>query len=188
MHPTVRPLLLASTVLLAASTSSAQTVKPGLWEITHQMQGAPGSKSEAAMAQMQKQMAAMTPEQRKMLEEMMAKKGVQMGSAPGGGMAMKVCITPEMAARNDVAPRQHGSCTHTAGARTGSTQKFSFVCTQPPSRGEGEVTYTSPEAYTMAMKTVSTIKGQEETLDMKANGKWLGSDCGNIKPPAMPKG
>jgi hypothetical protein len=133
-------------------------------------------------------MAAMTPEQRKMLEDMMAKKGMQMGAGPGGGMSMKVCITPEMAAKNDVAPRQHGSCTHTAGARTGNTQKFSYVCTQPASRGEGEVTYTSPEAYTMAMKTVTTIKGSEETMEMRAQGKWLASDCGNIKPMGMPKG
>lgn len=188
MHRTPRPLLLACATLMAAGAASAQNIKPGLWEITNQMQGTPGSKTDAAMAQMQKQMAAMTPEQRKMLEDMMAKKGVQIGAAPGGGMAVKVCVSPEMAARNDVAPRQSGSCTHTAGARTGSTQKFSYVCTQPPSRGEGEVTYTSPEAYSMTMKTVSTIKGKEETMDMKANGKWLASDCGNIKPPAMPKG
>ncbi len=179
MHRT----LLACIALAAAASTSAQTLKPGLWEITNQMQGASGSKMDAAMAQMQKQMAAMSPEQRKMVEDMMAKKGMQMGAAPGGGMAMKICITPEMAARNDVAPQQHGRCTHTPAPRSGNTQKFSYTCTQPPSHGEGEVTFTSPEAYTMAMKTVTTIKGQEETMDMKASGKWLGSDCGTIKPP-----
>ena len=65
--------------------------------LAKKMQGAAGSKADAAMAQMQKQMAAMSPEQRKMVEDMMAKKGMQMGAAPGGGMAVKVCLTPEMA-------------------------------------------------------------------------------------------
>ena len=184
MHRT----LLACAVLTAAAATSAQTLKPGLWEITNQMQGAAGSKMDAAMAQMQKQMAAMSPEQRKMMEDMMAKQGMQMGTAPGGGMAVKVCITPEMAARNDVSPQQQGSCTHTPGPRSGNTQKFSYVCTQPPSRGEGEVTFTSPEAYRMAMKTVTTVRGKEEAMDMSASGKWLASDCGSIKPPGAPKG
>lgn len=182
-----RPLLACATLLIAVTTH-AQSMKPGLWEITNQMQGAPGSKADAAMAQMQKQMAAMSPEQRKMVEDMMAKKGMQMGAAPGGGMAVKVCLTPEMAARNEVAPTQQGSCTHTPSPRTGNTQKFAFTCTQPPSRGEGQITFTSAEAYSMAMKTVATIKGKEETMDMQANGKWLGSDCGTVKPLAAPKG
>ena len=180
--------LLACATLLASLAAQAQSLKPGLWEITNQMQGAPGSKADAAMAQMQKQMAAMPPEQRKMVEDMMAKKGVQMGAAPGGGMAVKICLTPAMAARNEVAPQQRGSCTHTPSPRTGNTQKFSYVCTQPPSHGEGQITFTSAEAYAMKMTTTTTIKGQEETMDMQANGKWLGSDCGTVKPLAAPKG
>ena len=183
----MRHPLFACTALLLTTAANAQAIKPGLWEITHQMQGAAGSKADAAMAQMQKQLASMSPEQRKMVEDMMAKKGMQMGAAPGGGMAMKMCLTPEMAARNEVAPAQQGRCTHTPSPRSGNTQKFAFTCTTPPSRGEGQVTYTSPEAYTMTMHTTTTVKGQEETLDMQAQGKWLGGDCGNVKP-ALPRG
>lgn len=186
MRHTPRQLLLACIAFLLSTAACAQAVKPGLWEITHQMQGAAGSKTDAAMAQMQKQMASMSPEQRKMVEDMMAKKGMHMGAAPGGGITMKVCLTPEMAARNEVAPAQQGRCTHTPSPRSGNTQKFAFTCTTPPSRGEGQVTYTSPEAYTMAMRTTTTVKGQEETLDMQAQGKWLGSDCGSVKP-ALPR-
>ena len=40
MHRT----LLACAALAAAAATSAQTLKPGLWEITNQMQGAAGSK------------------------------------------------------------------------------------------------------------------------------------------------
>jgi len=182
-----RPLFAFATLLLATATH-AQTVKPGLWEITNQMQGTPGSKADAAMAQMQKQMASMSPEQRKMVEDMMAKKGLQMGTTAGGGMAVKICLTPEMAARNEVAPAQQGSCTHTPSPRSGNTQKFSFSCTSPPSHGEGQVTYTSPEAYAMQMTTTTTRKGKEETMHMQGQGKWLGSDCGSVKPLGQPKG
>jgi len=44
----------------------------------------------------------MPPEQRKQMEKMMADKGVSMapGGAPDGGMAARVCISKEMAARN----------------------------------------------------------------------------------------
>ena len=185
LHPALTAL-----ALLAAATlpthATAQTMKPGLWEITNQMQGAAGGQMEGAMAQMQKQMAAMSPEQRKMVEDMMAKKGVQMGATSGGGMSVKVCMTQEMVDRNDV-PQQQGDCTHTMSPRSGNTQKFSYVCTKPPSSGEGQVTYTSPEAYSMKMAATTTINGKPEKMDMQANGKWLGGDCGSVKPLALPK-
>jgi hypothetical protein len=177
--------LLWATALLA-SAASAQTMKPGLWEITNQMQGAQGSQAAGAMAEMQKQLASMPPEQRKMMEEMMAKQGVQMGKSTNGGMAIKVCMTKEMVERNDVAQQQDG-CTHTTSPRSGNTMKFAFVCTKPPSRGDGQVTFVSPEAYTMQMKATSSARGKEETMDMQSSGKWLGTDCGNIKPLGAPK-
>ncbi len=167
----------------AASAVSAQTLKPGLWEIQNQMQGANGSKMNQAMAEMQKQMANMPPAQRKMMEDAMAKQGVHVGTGQGGGMAVKVCMTQEMVERNDMGAQQ-GDCTHSTTPRSGNTQKFSFSCTKPPSRGEGTVTFVSPEAYTMNLKTSATVQGQEQALDMQATGKWLGTDCGTIKPPS----
>jgi hypothetical protein len=166
----------------AAGAVSAQTLKPGLWEIQNKMQGANGSKMNQAMAEMQKQLASMPPEQRKMVEDAMAKQGAQLGAAPGGGMAVKVCMTQEMVERNDVGAQQ-GDCTHNTTPRSGNTQKFSFSCTKPPSRGEGTVTIVSPEAYTMNLTTSAMVKGREETMDMQASGKWLGTDCGTLKPP-----
>ncbi|APW41429.1 DUF3617 domain-containing protein [Rhodoferax saidenbachensis] len=174
--------LLWVTALLATG-ATAQTMKPGLWEITNQMQGAAGGQ----MAEMQKQLASLPPEQRKMMEEMMAKQGVQMGKSTNGGMAIKVCMTKEMIERNDVAQQQDG-CTHTTSPRSGNTMKFAFVCTKPPSRGDGQVTFVSSEAYTMQMKATSSARGKEETMDMQTQGKWLGTDCGSVKPLGGPKG
>ena len=179
-------IALTSLALVACSAGvSAQSIKPGLWEITTQMQSGSGKMNDA-MAQAQKAMESMPPEQRKMVQDMMAKQGVQMGVGAGGGMTVKVCLTPEMVERNELGS-QKGDCTHTNSARSGNTMKFSFVCTQPPSNGEGTVTFNSNESYAVHMTSNATIRGQAEKMEMQSNGRWLGGDCGNIKPISIPK-
>jgi hypothetical protein len=174
-----------TTAALACCTSaySLDSIKSGLWEITNQMQGS--GETANAMAAMQKQMAAMPAEQRKMMQDMMAKQGLQMGSGAGGAMAVKLCMTQEMIDRNEVAP-QDGDCTQTKNTRTGNSMKFAFVCTKPPSSGDGEVTFTSPEAYTSRVVVKSVVRGKPETVDMRNSGRWLGKDCGTLKPMALP--
>jgi hypothetical protein len=135
------------------------------------------------MAQMQQQLASMPPEQRKMMEDMMAKQGVKLGAAgPGGGMSVKMCMTREMVEKNEL-PAQQGDCRTTSQSRSGNTMKFAVACTNPPSTGEGQVTFTSPEAYSMKMVVNTQVNGKPEKVTMEGGGKWLGSDCGNIKPP-----
>jgi hypothetical protein len=174
-----------STLLLAAPPALAQNLKPGLWEINNKMQSSSGQ-MEKAMAESQKQMAAMPPEQRKMMQDMMAKQGLSMGPGAGGNIAVKICMTKEMAERNEL-PAQQGDCKTTNSPRSGNTMKMSFACTQPPSSGEGTVTFVSPEAYTMKMTMKSMMQGKPETMTMDGGGKWLSADCGNIKPLALPK-
>lgn len=181
-----------ATLLLTTSVgfASAQTMKPGLWEIATQMQGGSGEMADA-MAKAQKQMESMPPEQRKMVQDMMAKRGMQMGANGGGGMSIKICMTQEMVDRNQVANHQSSTdqhdCAHTNSPRSGNTMQFSFVCTKPPSSGEGRVTFTSPEAYSMKMTSTSMVKGQPTKMEMQTDGRWLGSDCGTVKPFEMPK-
>lgn len=183
MHNT--KLALTSLALLACSAGAhAQSIKPGLWEITSQMQGS--KEMNEAMAEARKAMESMPPEQRKMMQDMMAKQGVQMGPSGGGGMAIKVCMTQDMIDRNEVASHK-SDCTHTHSPRSGSTMKFSFTCTQPPSSGEGTVTFNGSESYAVKMQTTSAVRGQTEKMEMQSNGRWLGSDCGNIKPISAPK-
>jgi uncharacterized protein DUF3617 len=173
-------------VLLAsfASASGAQSMKPGLWEVTHKMQSSSGQ-MEQGMAQMQQQMASMPPEQRKMMEEMMAKQGVKVGSGGPGGMSVKTCMTKEMVEKNEL-PAQQGDCRTTHQSRSGNTMKFAMACTNPPSTGEGQITFISPEAYSMKMVMNTQAQGRPEKMNMEGGGKWLGSDCGSIKPIAPP--
>jgi hypothetical protein len=72
-------VLLAS-LAVVTSVAGAQSLKPGLWEVSHKMLTGSG-KTEQGMAKVNPQLANVPPAQRKMVEEMMAKQGVQMGSA-----------------------------------------------------------------------------------------------------------
>jgi hypothetical protein len=114
-------------LLLVASVASAnaQTIKPGLWEFATQMRGGSGQMADA-MAQAQKQLENMPPEQRKMIQDMMAKQGVQIGASDGGGVTVKVCMTQEMVDRNEVS--SHRVIAHHQQSTVGNTMKFAFVC------------------------------------------------------------
>ncbi|MEP6790421.1 MAG: DUF3617 domain-containing protein [Ramlibacter sp.] len=164
--------------------AAAQSLKPGLWEVTNTMVGNP--QMEQAMAQMQQQLAAMSPAQRKQMEEVMAKQGVQMGGAAGGGMSAKVCMTKEMVETTPVPVQQHGDCKMTTQQRSGNTQKMAYTCTNPPSTGEGEYTFLGAEGYKGKMTVTSSARGKQQTMTMEGSGKWLGADCGTIKPYTMP--
>lgn len=174
--------LLVSALATASFAAGAQALKPGLWEINNKMDAAGRGDP---MAELHKQMAQMSPQQRKQMEAAMAQSGVKMAPGAGGGMAMQMCMTREMVERNDV-PMQEG-CRTTVNQRSGNTQKFAFTCSNPPSSGEGQVTYAGPEAYSTKMTMKTAAQGRTETTTMEANGRWLKADCGNVKPMAPPK-
>jgi Protein of unknown function (DUF3617) len=181
-----KQLCLAAVCGLIGLSAQAQSTKPGLWEISSKLEG--GSKPEMAkvMEEAQKQMAAMPPEQRKMMQEMMAKQGMNMSIKSDGSTVMKVCITPEMANRPPI--EQQKDCTYNYPSRSGNTQRFSFQCTQPVTSGEGEIVFSGADAYAGKMKITTTEKGKKETMSMSTAGKFLGSTCGAIKPMVVPKG
>ena len=170
--------VLATALLAACLPAAAQSLKPGLWEISNKMGGNP--QMDQAMAEMQKQMAAMPPEQRKQMEAMMAQRGMSMPAGGGKGMTIQSCMTKEMVERNDV-PMQEG-CRMTSQQRSGNTMKMAFACTNPPSSGEGEFTFVSDQAYTSKMNIKSVVDGKPQNMTMDASGKWLAADCGKLTP------
>jgi hypothetical protein len=174
--------IVTAALVAGAASASAQTLKPGLWEMSTRMQGAPGSDMAQAQAEMQKQMAAMPPEQRKMMEEMMAKQGVRMVPGGSGAMNVQVCMTKEMVERNEVV-MDRSDCKVTRHQRTGSTVKAAFACTNPPATGETQVTIASGDAYTSRTTVRTTVDGKPQTVTMDGSGKWLSANCGNLKPP-----
>ena len=176
------PLFALPFLLASARAANAQTLKPGLWEVSSKMPGGGGNQIDA----LQDELAKMPPEQRKMMQDMLAKKGATLGAAGPGSISRKICLTQEMIARNQLS-RTEGDCTTTTSPRVGNTMKMAFACSKSPSSGEGQITYVSSEAYAIKMTISSAIKGKGEKTDMEQSGKWMGADCGSVQPIATPK-
>jgi hypothetical protein len=183
----MKRILLAALLGTGLSLASAQSLKPGLWESTHKTQFGGDSQMAQQMAQAQQQMANMPPEQRKMMEDMMKSRGMSMSPGSGGaGMTVKYCLTKEQAERKEI-PAQRGDCKSTQTPAGPGKMKMTFSCANPPSSGEGEVTFASPDAYSMKMVVNTTIQGRPEKINMEGSGRWLGANCGDIKPFTPPK-
>ncbi len=176
-----RTPLLVLLSALAASGAWAQKLTPGLWEntITVATQGGPAGNP---MAQMQERLAKLPPEQRKQMEAMLAQQGVGVGA---GGQSLRVCITPEMAARDEL-PMQEPGCRRTAFDRSGNVMRFKYECAgPPPSSGDGEFTYLSAKEWKGKVNTTTMRKGQPMSGSTTMSGRWVAADCGNVKPPPM---
>lgn len=177
-------LLSLGLMALLSSVAHAQSTKPGLWEINQKVGGNP--EMDKAMAEMQQQLASMPPAQRKQMEQMMAAQGVKLGQ--GGGMSVQVCVTPEMAAQQEVPVQKEGDCTTKVQSRSGNTMKVAFSCKNPPSSGEGTYVFRGDTGYDMKMLVKTSDGGKPVTTTMEGTGRWLSADCGKVKPITLPPG
>lgn len=170
--------LLLSCHALSVPAQNAPPIKPGLWEVQSErlVDGKP-------MPDMAQRMKDMPPEARARMEALMKARG----SGIEGGL--KICHTKESLDQG----RWHDAqtrCKTDFGTRTGSVWKWHSSCGEPTaSETDGEVTFTNPENYTVKTSMTMTMKGQARTSQMTMTAKWLGSDCGAVKPftpPAAP--
>lgn len=168
------PLLLAG----VAGLAHAQTMKPGLWEFKQTPQLDPAR--QAQMAQAQNAMEGMPPERRAMIEQMMAKQGVNISMA-GGVVTVKTCITQEQAERNFAPVSTQGNCSQES-KRSGNTIQTHFVCTEPASEGDATVTLRGNEGFTNEVTVRTQRQGKTETTQVSGEGRWLGADCGAVQP------
>ena len=98
--------------MFAASTSpqaQAQKLTPGLWEHQFTMKSRSG-RIEKGVQEMAKAMASMPPDQRRMMQDMLAQQGMAFGPQ---GNTVKMCITKEQSER-DAAPAAQEGCGQTA--------------------------------------------------------------------------
>ncbi|HEU4460293.1 MAG TPA: DUF3617 domain-containing protein [Methylibium sp.] len=175
-------LFALAVVAAAPAVVSAQSLKPGLWEVQNRMQL--DAAQQKQMDEMRKQMAAMPEAQRKQIEQMLAQQGAGVDVA-GGGTKVRLCLTKDDVARDTPPVDARTDCSYD-GKRNGATQQVRYVCTKPPSQGEIEVTTVSPERYTMKMTGTA---GAGKPVAMQGEGRWLAADCGDVKPAsaATPK-
>ena len=184
---TTAMLALSAGLLAPASAQTPLTLQPGLWEHSISLKSQSGQ-MEAALAQARKAMASMPAAQRQQLEQMMAARGVGIGSGGPQGQSVQVCVTPEQAAM-DRLPHQDG-CTQAVQRVDARTLHVRFSCKggqgQPPTRGEGTVHFQSATAYTGQFQIQTTgATGKPEQIDMAQTGQWRASDCGAIQPAPL---
>ena len=184
MRPSRQTLrLLSMTLCLLGATHAVQAQKltPGLWESSVTIKSGDAS-MDTAMARMQEELAKMPPEQRKQMEAMMAGRGMAMGGVAGKPNALRVCISKEQAERNEPPQGTEGRCKRDALERSGSTLKFKISCSDPVSTGEGSFNFTSDKAYSGNMVMNVSREGRPMRMEIQQEGKWLGADCGSLKP------
>jgi hypothetical protein len=123
-------------------------------------------------------MRSLPPEARKQMEAMMKQRGVDMSGRAGD---MKICLT-----RDSLDPGQwqkhQGTCKTDYSSRTSTAWKWRTICTDPVAETDGEATFTSANAYTVKTVTRLTIQGKPSVTRMTLDSKWLGPDCGDVKP------
>lgn len=177
------PLYMGTVLTLAAITGAhAQTTQPGLWEHHNTLKTASGQ-WEGQMAQVQQQMAALPPDQRKMMEQMLGQQGLSMGG--GGRTTVQYCVTPEEAAKATI-PTHDEQCRYQITRRTAQSLSVAITCDdEGKSRGEGTVTFQGDKAYQGTFVMHTLIDGQRERMEMTQSGRWLSAQCGQVGQAAQ---
>lgn len=153
---------------LFAAGADAAAVKDGQWSMTMVIRGE-GMGDE--MAEAQKEMEKMSPEEKAMMEQMMGGMGMNMGASGGGmSMTMSQCLT-----NDDPVPDNEleKDCEKTHNFR-GNTLHFETVCKD--SHSKGKITYKNT-SMKGTIETTKTEKGKVETATMDISGEYVGP-CG----------
>jgi hypothetical protein len=181
----MKRLIVAASLAVLAGSPYAQTMgmKAGLWEMRTLKQVMDGkdmqAQMSAAQAQMQQALADMPPAQRKQMEATMARQGAAMS----GGGAHRICISPEMAARDKPLVDPDGKCEPAKVSRSGNKSSFEFSCKSDRGSmvGKGDSTVTGDSVSTRMDMTTSDATGKH-TMQTESQMKYLGADCGGVKP------
>lgn len=154
---------------LVPSLASAVDLQPGLWEISSQQMQVDGQ-AMPGMQQMMEQLKNLPPEQRQMMEQMMAQQGVQLGD-----QGVRICISAEQIAKQDFAmPDLQEGCRHEIVERSAQAWKFRFSC--PDGDGEGETRFSDGKHFHSRFQGMHG--GRQSS--MESHGRWLSADCGGL--------
>jgi len=185
----MKTLLIALCAALTAGAGHAQNgsrMKPGLWEtrtlkvMTDGQNELPQIKAahEAGRKRMRESLAQMTPEQRKKTEAI--NRGVSGHSDDPA--VLRQCVSAAMA-ENDGAMWQERDpgCAEPKVSRSGNRVAFEMVCKQGTETVKGEAEITS-KLVTVKWQWQVMSGGKRQTTVLENQLKFIGSDCGDLKP------
>ncbi|MEO8152464.1 MAG: DUF3617 domain-containing protein [Rhizobacter sp.] len=173
----LRTLPLAGLLLACGVTARAQDVPPiklGLWQV--QSERTTDGKKAPDLGE---HLKTMSPDMRKRMEANMKLHGIDMSGGPG---QMKMCMNRDSLDKGKWQGVDQGTCKTDFSTRNNSLWKWHSSCSQPPSVTDGEAAFASPEAYTVKSNSTMTLQGKSRVSTMSLSAKWLGADCGDLKP------
>ena len=199
----MKSFLFVAVASLMAASSVAQVkvdMKAGLWQHTMKFEG-DGEAQFLALQQdqsnqmindIQAQLKNMPPEQRKMMEEALAQSKTQTAQMPNyqsermsfskDGIVTKDCIT-QAEIDKGWSPDAEQGCTSTVTESGKNKYKLQQVCEgDDTSSMNGEVTFSSTTQFSGKGTLKQVTNGKTYTLPVTLDGKWLGNECGAIKP------
>lgn len=160
---------------LSAPGVQAQMLQPGLWEMTTsnmQVDGKPLPDMQVMLGQLK----MLPPEQRAMMEGVLANQGITVG-----GNGIRSCLTPEQVRTNDIPLQDAKSgCTQKITERNGNVWKFQFSC--PKAQGAGQAQFLSDREFLTTVNGTFNASGAAQKGSMNTRAVWLGNDCGAVKP------
>jgi hypothetical protein len=167
-------------MLLAGFASCVQAeeikdIKPGLWEMQHKT-----VVDGQALPDMNKMLAQVPPEMRGQVQAMMAKNGAGLTDT-----GLTICITPEQIANQQYGNDPKSQCQLTDMKQEGNVTHMKMACSKPKGEGETTVTRLNPESWTSVSTMTMSENGSPHTMNSEAAAKWLGADCGDVKPAAQ---
>ncbi|HXQ64245.1 MAG TPA: DUF3617 domain-containing protein [Steroidobacteraceae bacterium] len=153
-------------------------IKPGLWEISHTME------SEGVPVIPEDVLARLSPEQRARMEAAMKAHG---GGALGTNGTVRECITEKDLDHPFKADKPESHCTHTTASRTATSMEVHMQCKdmgRPGMNAEGTFKWQAPTSESMQGLVEMHMSDGTHTMThrTKLTGKWLGADCGDVKP------
>lgn len=191
----MRKQLAAASAALAAlaavnGLAAGFGLKPGLWEsriVKHVVDGRDmTSQMTGTMSQMQNNLSRLPPEQRARMEAMMKEHGALTMGTTG---TTRLCISPEMAGRNKPIVDPEGRCQPAKINQSGNHTTFEFNCDANGTvmTGKGESTATGDVITSRVDVSTRKAKGETHVMHSETEMKFVGADCGDVKPIPLPK-
>ncbi len=176
---TCRALVALTLSLLLPTTAAASRIDSGLWEFSVEHLQADGELGQA-MAEMRRQMEAMPPEARRMMQEMLGAQG--MGIDAGGTIRLRVCVTPEDIADQEF-PTEVDDCRYHFIERRGNRLRARIECTdEGRTRGEGDIEIVDRREWKSRFEVETRVDGRPTQMTLAQHARWLGRDCTGAMP------
>jgi len=172
------PSLIVSTLLIALTAEAAPPVelapRPGLWEVS----------ATSALLALVPQIPA---DQMARLRGLARQHGFDMPKIENGAASSRICITPEMAARNTMPDlyQQQSGCTSRNAVRDGARYAMDVRCDGPRVRGAGraEGMLESAERFSGTSSFDGTVDGAPVREQAQTSGRWIAANCSGLPPP-----